>query len=68
MPLARLVGGLHLGGSPAGAVGKVVDEVADRGLRQCAVGHCTGERAEEVFSARFPGAVRLVCGAELSSP
>ena len=68
VPLARLVGGLHLGGSPAGAVGKVVDEVADRGLRQCAVGHCTGERAEEVFSARFPGAVRLVCGAELSSP
>ena len=66
VPLAWLVGGLHLGASSAGAVERVVDELAGLGLRQCAVGHCTGERAEEVFSSRFPGAVRLLCGAELS--
>jgi 7,8-dihydropterin-6-yl-methyl-4-(beta-D-ribofuranosyl)aminobenzene 5'-phosphate synthase len=67
-PLALLAGGLHLGAAPDEAVAHLAGELTQRGLQRCAVGHCTGSRAEDVLAEHLPGVTRLHCASQVVLP
>lgn len=55
--IAAYVGGLHLVHVSDGAVIEVARAVAEAGIGQLCVGHCTGARAIELLSQQLPGRV-----------
>jgi len=69
IPVALLVGGLHLGAVGKQALDRLLDELGRRRITRYAIGHCTGKRAEEVLARRLGAIVQpIACGTGLEIP
>jgi 7,8-dihydropterin-6-yl-methyl-4-(beta-D-ribofuranosyl)aminobenzene 5'-phosphate synthase len=69
-PIALLAGGLHLGAAAESpTIAGLCDDLALRHIARYAIGHCTGERAEQFFAQRLGATVTtLICGTRLETP
>lgn len=62
-PISALIGGFHLMNTPEEALYKLAWEVRSQGIGSIYTGHCTGERAIEIFTEVFTDRVfRLTAG------
>lgn len=51
-PIHAVIGGTHLHDAADGRIERTADYLAELGLQQAALSHCTGEHAREVFAER----------------
>jgi 7,8-dihydropterin-6-yl-methyl-4-(beta-D-ribofuranosyl)aminobenzene 5'-phosphate synthase len=62
-PPYLVLGGFHLGGTPAPEVEQVIRELKTLGVSRVGPAHCTGDEAIGLFSSRWPdGFERIGCG------
>jgi 7,8-dihydropterin-6-yl-methyl-4-(beta-D-ribofuranosyl)aminobenzene 5'-phosphate synthase len=68
-PVRVVAGGLHLAHESDERVGAVAHELAELGVEELWVGHCTGDRSVEVLSREFAGqVVRIPAGTRHGLP
>ncbi|MFW5684064.1 MAG: MBL fold metallo-hydrolase, partial [Spirochaetota bacterium] len=61
-PVRVVVGGLHLAHEPEERVAAVAHELAELGVEELWVGHCTGDGSAAVLSREFAGPVVGITG------
>ncbi len=61
-PVARFVGGLHLGKASDEKIAHTCSALQQMGVRALGSCHCTGQKAESFFAENFPGFFRTNVG------
>jgi 7,8-dihydropterin-6-yl-methyl-4-(beta-D-ribofuranosyl)aminobenzene 5'-phosphate synthase len=69
-PIELLAGGMHLGmAAEHPTLADLCCDLGRRHIAHCAIGHCTGERAERILAQRLGSTVTtLCCGTRLEIP